>query len=221
MIYHRSMNEMRILPTTDPLRWPSKFYLCRKARTGGRPPRWRCENTMKCFYLVFLSRPGAISPMGANLAIGANLRMITVYASSFTPRKSAKQFRDGKSTTCNIYPIRRVSRNRWHHYYRSTTSSSSELLLLARALITGRVGLTIPPAACLGHSPDVTVDRHILPTSIRTVEPWVSLVSVGGIQTTKTVRTSLITLLYTAVTHLQQSLSCFSIPSSVAVGRWA
>ena len=74
---------MRILPTTiDPLRWPSNFYFCRRDRTGARTLRWGCENTIKSFYLVFLSHPGAISPMAANLPMGANLHMITVPATT-------------------------------------------------------------------------------------------------------------------------------------------
>ena len=49
---------MRILPTTtDPLRWPSNFYLlCRTLR-------WGCENTIKCFYLpcAFIAPPCYLS----------------------------------------------------------------------------------------------------------------------------------------------------------------
>ena len=54
------------------------FMSERSHRGAIRSLRWGCQNTIECFYLVFLSHPGAISPMDANLPMGANLRMITV-----------------------------------------------------------------------------------------------------------------------------------------------
>ena len=71
---------MKILPTTDPLRWSSTSIHVGEIAPGcdlsdeGAKTRLTSVST-----LCFLSQPGAISPMGVNLPMGANLRMITVH----------------------------------------------------------------------------------------------------------------------------------------------
>ena len=69
---------MRILPTTDPLRWPSIYIHVGEIAPGRDLSDGGAKTRLNVFTMCFLSHPGAISPMGANLSMGANLRMITV-----------------------------------------------------------------------------------------------------------------------------------------------
>ena len=69
---------MKILPTTDPLRWPSTSIHVGEIAPGCDFSDGGAKTRLNVSTLCFLSHPGAISTMGANLPMGANLRMITV-----------------------------------------------------------------------------------------------------------------------------------------------
>ena len=63
---------MRISPTTDPLRWPSISIHVGEIAPGCDLSDGGAKTRLNVSTLCFLSHPGAISTMGANL------RMITV-----------------------------------------------------------------------------------------------------------------------------------------------
>ena len=69
---------MRMLPTTDPLRWPSIYIHVGEIAPGYDFSDGGANTRLNVSMLCFLSHPGAISSMGANLPMGANLRMVTV-----------------------------------------------------------------------------------------------------------------------------------------------
>ena len=58
---------MRILPTTDPLRWPSISIHIGEIELGCDLSDGGAKTRLNVSTLCFLSHPGAISPMGANL----------------------------------------------------------------------------------------------------------------------------------------------------------
>ena len=55
-----------------------------------------------------------------------------------------------KNLQPGMYVSNRFSRSRCHHHYYYCMASTADLLPHLRPLISRRVGLTTPPAACLG-----------------------------------------------------------------------